>query len=447
MSSTSEPPTNGKVVLVTTHGDIDVELWSKECPRTCRNFVQLCLDGYYDKCIWHRIVKDLLVQTGDPSGVGTGGEDIYGGVEDFAGGREIHPRLRFSHRGRVAMAGTKGSQFFVSLSPAAWLNGKHAIFGKVTGDTIFSALRLAELDVDAQDRPTLDDAPQILRVNVLVNPFPELLPRRARQEVPPPAEPPKGKAPPKKMAHRVTLSFADDEDEGDGNQVPSLGARASGQRRGIMSIHEADIVKNVAPAGVQRAAAAAREALEDLQSSGDEDAGVVPRSRDDNADDNSGKGPARIAPPNDSEVRKKPAPAANEFSALLAKIRGVPAAAPAPPSVTTEAVPVSALAAMRAAYVEKRSAVRGRAGEAATLARLAAFEGKLAVAKKATTVSSSMTGGASYHGQVLEDVDDAPERDADGVAWATGKLSFVRHIDDAHRGVFGTKRLREEEPK
>jgi len=284
---------------------------------------------------------------------------------------------------------------------------------------------------------------------VLVNPFPELLPRRAREEMLPLADPPKAKAPQRKIAQRVTLSFADDEDEDDGNQVPSLGARASGQRRGIMSIHEADIVKNVVPAGAQRAAAAAREALDDLQSSGDEDAGAAQRTRDDNADDNSGKGPARIAPPSASEVRNIPAPAANEFSALVAKIRGLPAAAPAPPAATAEAaVPVSALAAMRAAYVEKRSAVRGRAGEAATLARLAAFEGKLAVAKQATTASSSsMTGGASYHGQVLEDVDDAPERDADGVAWATGKLNFVRHIDDSHRGILGTKRPREEEPK
>lgn len=68
----TEPPTNGKVILKTTHGDLDIELWSKECPKACRNFVQLCLEGYYDKTTFHRIVKGFLIQGGDPSGTGIG---------------------------------------------------------------------------------------------------------------------------------------------------------------------------------------------------------------------------------------------------------------------------------------------------------------------------------------------------------------------------------------
>jgi hypothetical protein len=67
-----EPPTSGKVVLHTTIGDIEIDLWSKECSKTARNFVQLCLEGYYDGCIFHRVVKDFLAQTGDPTGTGTG---------------------------------------------------------------------------------------------------------------------------------------------------------------------------------------------------------------------------------------------------------------------------------------------------------------------------------------------------------------------------------------
>lgn len=76
--------------MKTTVGDIDVELWSKETPKTCRNFIQLCLEGYYDNTIFHRVVKGFIVQGGDPKGDGTGGESIYG--EPFKD--EFHQRLR-----------------------------------------------------------------------------------------------------------------------------------------------------------------------------------------------------------------------------------------------------------------------------------------------------------------------------------------------------------------
>lgn len=59
-------------------GDIDIELWSKEAPKTCRNFIQLCLEGYYDNTTFHRVVRDFIVQGGDPTDTGDGGESIYG---------------------------------------------------------------------------------------------------------------------------------------------------------------------------------------------------------------------------------------------------------------------------------------------------------------------------------------------------------------------------------
>ena len=68
----NEPPTDGKVILHTTVGEIEVELWSKEIPKGCRNFVQLCLEGYYDNTIFHRVIKDFIVQGGDPTGTGQG---------------------------------------------------------------------------------------------------------------------------------------------------------------------------------------------------------------------------------------------------------------------------------------------------------------------------------------------------------------------------------------
>jgi peptidyl-prolyl cis-trans isomerase SDCCAG10 len=76
-----EPSTNGKVCLVTTLGDIDIELWSKEAPKACRNFIQLCMEDYYKNCTFHTIIKDCVTQTGDPTNCGQGGESIY--EQDF----------------------------------------------------------------------------------------------------------------------------------------------------------------------------------------------------------------------------------------------------------------------------------------------------------------------------------------------------------------------------
>ncbi|KAJ8927012.1 hypothetical protein NQ314_020575 [Rhamnusium bicolor] len=140
----SEPPTSGKVLLKTTVGDIDVELWAKETPKTCRNFIQLCLEGYYNNTDFHRVVKGFIVQGGDPTGDGTGGESIYG--ETFKD--EFHQRLRFTRRGLLAMANAgkndNGSQFFFTLGPTPELQNKHTLFGKVTGETIFNMLKLEE---------------------------------------------------------------------------------------------------------------------------------------------------------------------------------------------------------------------------------------------------------------------------------------------------------------
>ncbi|PIA42958.1 hypothetical protein AQUCO_02000422v1 [Aquilegia coerulea] len=177
-----EPATKGKVVVNTTYGPLDIELWPKEAPKAVRNFVQLCLEGYYDNNIFHRIIKQFLVQTGDPTGSGTGGESIYGA----AFSDEFHSRLRFTHRGLVACANenrphSNGSQFFITLDSCDWLNKKNTIFGKVTGDSIFNLLRLGEVETDTNDRP-LDEAPKILSVEVLWNPFEDIVPRQAPEK-------------------------------------------------------------------------------------------------------------------------------------------------------------------------------------------------------------------------------------------------------------------------
>ncbi|XP_069483446.1 spliceosome-associated protein CWC27 homolog [Ambystoma mexicanum] len=170
-----EPPTNGKVLLKTTAGEIDIELWAKEAPKACRNFIQLCMEGYYDNTVFHRVVPDFIVQGGDPTGTGLGGESIYG--HPFKD--EFHSRLRFNRRGLVAMANAgphdNGSQFFFTLGRADELNNKHTIFGKITGDTVYNMLRLTEVDIDANERPV--NPHKIKTCEILFNPFDDIIPR------------------------------------------------------------------------------------------------------------------------------------------------------------------------------------------------------------------------------------------------------------------------------
>ncbi|XP_077593862.1 spliceosome-associated protein CWC27 homolog [Stigmatopora nigra] len=174
-----EPPTNGKVLLKTSGGDIDIELWSKEAPKACRNFVQLCMEGYYDGTIFHRVVPEFIIQGGDPTGTGMGGESIYGmPFKD-----EFHTRMRFNRRGLVAMANggpnDNGSQFFFTLGRADELNNKHTIFGKVTGDTVYNLLRLADVECDNNERPLKPH--KIRSSEVLHSPFDDIEPRETKK--------------------------------------------------------------------------------------------------------------------------------------------------------------------------------------------------------------------------------------------------------------------------
>ncbi|KAE8215923.1 hypothetical protein CF327_g849 [Tilletia walkeri] len=178
-----EPPTAGKIRLVTSKGDIDIELWSTEAPKACRNIIGLALEGYYDNCVFHRIVENFIIQTGDPTGTGLGGESFYG--EPFAD--EIHQRLRFTRRGIVACAnenepGTNESQFFITLDQTPELQNKHTIFGRIEGPTIYNVLALADVEMrkDEPDRPVYP--PKLLTVEVLENPFDDIVPRITREE-------------------------------------------------------------------------------------------------------------------------------------------------------------------------------------------------------------------------------------------------------------------------
>lgn len=169
-----DPKTNGRILIKTTMGPIDVELWTREAPKTCRNFIQLCLNNIYNGTIFHRLIKKFIIQGGDPTNTGEGGVSAF---EDLK--LELNQRLRFNRRGLLAMADSQ-SQFFFTLGACEELNGKHTIFGKIVGDTLYNVVEMGELETDVNDRPY--SAPKILEIEVVENPFPELKPQLTNLE-------------------------------------------------------------------------------------------------------------------------------------------------------------------------------------------------------------------------------------------------------------------------
>lgn len=120
-----------KVVLETNQGNIVIKLYPDIAPKAVENFVGLVKKGYYNGIIFHRVIKDFMIQGGDPTGTGMGGESLWGKpFED-----EVTQKAQFDRKGLVAMANsgpsTNGSQFFITTVPTPWLNMKHTIFGEV----------------------------------------------------------------------------------------------------------------------------------------------------------------------------------------------------------------------------------------------------------------------------------------------------------------------------
>ena len=142
-------------VIVTNLGTIEIELFEKETPKTVENFVGLANKNYYDGVIFHRVIDGFMIQGGDPTGTGRGGESFWG--KKF--NDEIVKDLVFDKEGILAMANagpnTNGSQFFITLAPTKWLNGNHTIFGKVIiGMEVVKAI--GKVAKNAQDRPLED---------------------------------------------------------------------------------------------------------------------------------------------------------------------------------------------------------------------------------------------------------------------------------------------------
>jgi cyclophilin family peptidyl-prolyl cis-trans isomerase len=147
--------------ITTTEGAITVELFDEDAPKTVQNFKKLAGDGFYDGVIFHRVIKDFMIQGGDPTGTGTGGPG-YTFEDEFNDHKIVRGALAMANAG----PNTNGSQFFiVTTSEAPWLDGKHTVFGRVT-DGMDVVDRIEASDTDGRDRPRDDIAMTAIELHV-----------------------------------------------------------------------------------------------------------------------------------------------------------------------------------------------------------------------------------------------------------------------------------------
>ncbi|MEW5316615.1 MAG: hypothetical protein WDW38_007976 [Sanguina aurantia] len=143
------------VTLHTSLGDVKLELFCEQAPKTTENFLALCGSGFYNSTIFHRNIKGFMIQGGDPTGTGKGGRSIF----NTASGKfadEIGDLHKHSKRGMLSMANkgpnTNGSQFFITYKAHTSLNGKYTIFGHVI-DGLDTLDRMEKMPCDGEDRP------------------------------------------------------------------------------------------------------------------------------------------------------------------------------------------------------------------------------------------------------------------------------------------------------
>jgi len=143
----------GKIVILeTTQGNIEIKLFPEAAPKACENFSKLVEKGYYNGIVFHRVIKKFMIQGGDPTGTGRGGESVWGvPFED-----EVSSELTFDKAGLLAMANagpnTNGSQFFITTAATPWLNMRHTIFGEVvSGYDVVQ--KIENTPTGSQDKP------------------------------------------------------------------------------------------------------------------------------------------------------------------------------------------------------------------------------------------------------------------------------------------------------
>ncbi|MCK5294007.1 MAG: peptidylprolyl isomerase [Arcobacteraceae bacterium] len=144
-------------VLETNMGTIEIELYATQVPKTVENFAGLASKGYYDGIIFHRVIEDFMLQAGDPTGTGRGGESFWGGKFEDEFVKDLHHDVP----GIVSMANagpnTNGSQFFITTVETRWLNGKHTIFGYVNDKYSYQVVKkLEKVRTGRGNRPVLE---------------------------------------------------------------------------------------------------------------------------------------------------------------------------------------------------------------------------------------------------------------------------------------------------
>ena len=143
---------NPTVTFETNHGTFTAEMFEDVAPKTAGNFLALVRKGYYDGIIFHRVIEGFMIQGGDPTGTGRGGPG-YTIPDEFA------PGLKHDAEGVFSMANagpnSGGSQFFITLAATPWLDGKHAIFGKVV-EGMDVVREIGRVKTSAGDRPAED---------------------------------------------------------------------------------------------------------------------------------------------------------------------------------------------------------------------------------------------------------------------------------------------------
>lgn len=143
------------VILETNQGRIEIKLKPEIAPLACENFTKLIGKGYYNGIIFHRVIKGFMIQGGDPTGTGMGGESIWG--KPFKD--EVNIDLKFDKPGVLAMANagpdSNGSQFFITTLSTPWLNMRHTIFGEVISDLEVVG-KIENAETDAQNRPVAE---------------------------------------------------------------------------------------------------------------------------------------------------------------------------------------------------------------------------------------------------------------------------------------------------
>ena len=135
-------------VMHTNHGDITLELFDDDAPKTVENFKKLAGDNFYNGVIFHRVIKDFMIQGGDPTGTGRGGPG-YTFEDEFNDNKVVRGALAMANAG----PNTNGSQFFIVTTDAApWLDGKHTVFGRVA-DGMDVVDKIEASDTDHNDKP------------------------------------------------------------------------------------------------------------------------------------------------------------------------------------------------------------------------------------------------------------------------------------------------------